>query len=78
MDQLIILATAIIFYFIGRYSRHPLDTEALLKKAKQLIHRPKGGMVINYPTAAEIEYEKSGEKEVDEAREKAFKEAGIV
>jgi len=77
MDLLIVLATSLIFYFIGRYSQQPLDTEALLKKAKRLL-RPKGGVIINYPTAEEQIYSGSEREKIDIAQTKLMKEAGIV
>jgi hypothetical protein len=49
------------------------EIENAIKKAKNKLHNKKG-QVIDYPTADEINYEESGEKKVDQERERVFKD----
>ena len=72
ISQLIVLISAICFYFIGRHSMGSSEIENAIKKAKKILHKNKG-QVIDYPTGEEQVYNESYEKKVDEAREEVFK-----
>ena len=74
MDQLLIIITALIFYFLGRYTGRELEvTKKIVKEIKKKINPPHVG-VIDYPTPQESEYHGSEEEKADQAREKLFKE----
>jgi len=77
MDKLVVLLTAIIFYFIGRHSMGSSEIENAIKKAKKALHKNKG-QIINYPTNEEIEYSGSEQEKIDQQQTKLIKEAGII
>ena len=77
ISQLIVLISAICFYFIGRHSMGSSEIENAITKAKKVLHKNKG-QVIDYPTADEISYGGSERQKIDEQQTKLIKEAGIV
>lgn len=76
MNQLITLITAIIFFYMGKYSRtekEKLIINDIIKKAKS-----KGiPTVITYPTREETEYDGSEREKIDGEIEKNLKAKGL-
>ena len=77
LDTLVILLTALIFYFLGRYSMGRSEIENSIKKAKKIL-KPNKGMIIDYPSAEEISYEGSERQKIDKQQTELINKAGIV
>jgi hypothetical protein len=76
LSQLLLLFSAIIFFFIGRYSMGSSEIENAIKKTKRMLSKNKG-MVIDYPSAEEIEYQGSEREKIDRQQTELIKNAGI-
>ena len=63
MTEVFILITAIIFFFIGKYSQTKQIEQTVTKIIKSH-NRPKAG-AINYPTPEELEYKGSEQEKID-------------
>jgi len=59
------LITAIVFYFIGRYSHTNEIEQKVIEMKHKLKKKPKAG-VIPFKTQEDFEYEKSGDKALDD------------
>jgi len=77
MDQLIILLTAVIFYFIGYFSGRYYELKTVGKKIKRILNKPVGG-VIDYPTAEQVAYNGSEREKIDKQQEILMRNAGII
>jgi len=78
MNSLLILITAIIFFFIGRLSSTPNKEikEEVKRKFREL--KAKGiPTVITYPTREEQDYEESDQAKIDKQIEDNLKEKGL-
>ncbi|MCP3681653.1 MAG: hypothetical protein GY861_03090 [bacterium] len=83
MTGLLVLITAVAFYFIGRYSNNEDDKKSLVNlknSVNEKIRRIKARdipTVITYLTREETDYEESSRKVVDEEITKNLKKAGL-
>ena len=77
LNSLVVLLTALLFYFIGYYSGRYSELKETVKKVKRMLGKNKG-MVIDYPTKEEIEYSGSEREKIDEQQTELIKKAGII
>lgn len=78
MNSTLILITAIIFFFIGRFSHTPNSEviEKIKQKKRQL--KAKGiPTVITYQTPEELEYNGSEQEKIDKEIENNLKKVGL-
>lgn len=68
------LATAVIFFFIGRWSVGDTEIIETLKEAKKKLNRPKTGKVV-YKTAAQIREKGTAEEAEKKVMKKHFDDA---
>ena len=74
------LLTAIVFYFIGRYSTKQESLGDIKDKVSTKIRELKAReipTVIKYPTRAETDYEESQQKGIDKEITKNLKRNGL-
>lgn len=76
--EILILFTALIFYFIGYYAGAYHDVYVDAKKVFRKRLSSKKGSLINYITPEEKEYRGSEREKIDKEQTKLIKEAGIV
>ena len=76
MDSLIILITALLFFFIGKYSHKDQTITTIKDKIRQIKARDIPS-VINYPTREEKDYEESQQKGIDEEIIKNLERNGL-
>jgi hypothetical protein len=76
MTELLILLTAIIFFFIGRFSQAKVDQTVIESIKETIKSRVKAGP-IDYITPEEEEYLDSEDEKIDKEWKKSFKDAGV-
>lgn len=75
---MLILVTAIIFYFLGRYAGREQEIVTQGKKlSRKLFHPVKAG-VIDYKLPEQARYEASEQKKIDDSFREAAKQGGLV
>lgn len=78
MHELLLILTALVFYFLGRYSGAEEDqVRKIIRKGKKSLFPPMTG-AIDFPTQDELDYEGSEQQKIDQDRVRAGKEAGIL
>lgn len=73
MNQILILITALLFFYIGKYSHTKAEQEIITKAIRKIKKRPKAG-VIPFKTPEDFEDERSGDK----ALERQWRESGFA
>lgn len=77
MNQIIILISCIVFYFIGYYSGRYNEVKQLAKNAKRKLY-PTKGTVINYITPEQEKYNGTEQEKIDAQQAKLINESGII
>lgn len=75
--EILILLTALLFYFVGYYAGRYHDVTVDMYKARRKLFPKKGG-VINYITPDQAAYRGSEQEKIDKQQEKLLKESGII
>lgn len=75
MTELLILVTAVIFFFIGRYSTTQ-KLEELTETVEKKLNQPKS-FIIKSPDAKELKRRNSPQKETADAMRETLDEMGI-
>jgi len=77
MHEILLVFTAIIFYFIGRFSGHETElVDKARRKIKRMANPPAFGP-IDYPTGDREDYVGSVEEAIDDSMVSAARKAGI-
>lgn len=78
MEGVLILLTAVIFFFVGRYAGHEdRAVHSVKKNIKRMMGKTATPGVINYPNQDDIDYEESEQKKIDDDQVRAARDAGL-
>lgn len=78
MNALLVLVTAVLFYFIGRYSGREVEVvKEAIKTIQKRQNRVKAG-VIDFPTPQDIAFSGSEEEKINEQAKEALRREGLL
>jgi len=78
MYDLLLILTALLFYFLGRYAGRETEILSTTQKAfKKHFHSSPGG-IISYPSPQQQKYYGSEQEKIDALAEKMVKKVGLT